>query len=153
MGYDKFEQGKFFPENKEKYKGTLPIIMRSSYEFKLARFLDKNPFCVKWGSESVVVPYKDPTRGNTVHRYFIDFNAVFKDKEGNFKNFYIELKPFKHTHPPTNHGNKKQKTLITEQIEYSRNIAKWEAARSWAHQKGAEFIVITEKELFAHGIK
>ena len=58
----------FHPVNKEKYCGSFPIIMRSSWETKFAMFCDKSPSVIKWGSESTIVKYKDQSRNNTVHR-------------------------------------------------------------------------------------
>ncbi len=142
--YNKYKQGKFSPQAKEKYKGSLPVIYRSSWELQLFRWLDRNSSCIRWGSESCVIRYK--FRG-TVHRYFIDVNATFKTKDGP-KKFLIEVKPYRQTIPPVESKRKKAKTLLYEKYEYAKNTAKWIAAKRFAKQRGATFIILTEKELF-----
>ena len=142
--YDKYKQGQFHPQNKEKYKGTIPVIYRSSWELKLFMMLDKDPRCLSWGSESCIVRYK--FRGK-IHRYFIDVNAKFKTNNG-VQNFLIEVKPYRQTIPPVPSKRKKRKTVIYENYEWAKNQAKWKYARDYAAQRGAKFIILTEKELF-----
>ena len=76
----KFKQGIFVPNHPEKYKGTTPIIYRSSYENKFARWADNNPAVISWGSETIIIPYQNPMTGR-VHRYFVDFNFTLKCKD------------------------------------------------------------------------
>ena len=146
---EKYDQGQFIPQNKDKYKGTYPVIYRSSWEKKFCFFCDRMPQVVSWGSESVVVYYKDPSRQNTQHRYFIDFNMVVKTKDGTLEKFLVEVKPFKETQKPTISKRKKPSTIKREIETYVRNQAKWKAADVYARQKGSKFVVITEKELFS----
>jgi hypothetical protein len=142
--FAKFETGVFHPVNKEKYKGTLPITYRSSWEKHAFYWCDRNTACVSWGSESTVVHYEH--KGGR-HRYFIDLTATFKTKDG-LKKFLIEIKPHKQTVPPQDSPRKKKRTLLMEQAAYSKNQAKWNAARQYAHRKGMEFVILTEKQLF-----
>jgi hypothetical protein len=136
----------FIPANPEKYNGILPIIFRSSWEVQMGMWLDKSPSCLSWSSESTIIPYFDPSK-NKMRRYFIDFAALFLDNEGNKVQYYIEVKPFRETQPPKPSKRKKAKTLLYEKMTYATNQAKWEAARSWAENRGAKFIVVTEKQL------
>lgn len=145
--FQKYQQSVFNPVNKEKYKGSTPIIARSSWELKLMQYLDRNSNCISWGSESAVVRYTNPM-DHQIHRYFIDFTAVFRDRHGELKKYYIEVKPYKQTLPPTQTKNKKPSTLLHESETYVKNQAKWKAARDWAKTKDAQFIILTEKELF-----
>lgn len=140
-----FKQGKFTPVNKEKYKGSYPILYRSSWELKAFMYLDRNSKVVNWGSESVVVQYKDPTRHNTVHRYFLDlvFNIKKNDK---IETYIVEIKPHKETETPKK-GRKSDKTFLTESRTYIRNQAKWKAAALFAQRRGWKFAIWTEKEL------
>lgn len=148
--YTKYKQGKFKPRNPQKYKGTFPIVYRSSLELKAFRYLDNNNSIKFWNSESIVVPYLDPTRPRngrpTMHRYFVDLGFIVEDKNGNIKKYMCEIKPSTQTHPPKR-GRKQEKTFIKECVDWERNNAKWKSAKKFAKSKGAKFIIITEKEL------
>ena len=109
-----FRQGIFTPYRKTKYKGTYPIVYRSSWELKAFRYLDTNPNILQWGSESTVVRYADPTRDNSVHRYFIDLMFIARDANKSIVKYYVEIKPFKDTQPPKNTKRKKETTFLTE---------------------------------------
>lgn len=141
----KYRQGVFNPINKEKYKGTFPILWRSSWECKAMRFFDLNPNILSWGSESIVIPYQNPLTGR-VSRYFVDFNITMRDKNGELKKFLIEVKPHSQTLPPVQ-KNKKTKSLLYQQAEYVKNQAKWTAAKAFCEAKGSTFVIITEKQL------
>jgi hypothetical protein len=140
----KYRQCVFQPHFPEKYKGTFPILLRSSWEISVAKILDHNPNILSWGSESIVIPYKNPLTGR-ISRYFIDFNMTMRDKEGNLKKFLIEIKPHAQTIPPTQ--TKNTRSLQRRQGEYIKNQKKWEAARSFAAKHGSNFVVLTEKHL------
>lgn len=135
----------FVPRFPEKYKGTLPILWRSSWELKFQRWADANPNVISWGSESVIIPYQNPLTGR-ISRYFVDFNIVMKDKNGELKKFLIEIKPFSQTLPPVQ-KNKKTKSLIYQQAEYVKNQAKWAAATAFCASRNSTFVIITEKQL------
>jgi len=140
----KFKQGIFNPVNKEKYKGTFPILYRSSYELKYFRWCDHNPAVISWGSESIIIPYQNPLTGR-VSRYFVDSNITVKSKNGELKKYLIEIKPSIQTMPPK--PGKNTKALLRRQAEYIKNRAKWEAATQWSKKKGYEFTILTEKHL------
>lgn len=145
----RYYQGKFNPQNPEKYKGdSHNIIYRSSWELKFMRYCDRNNAILEWGSEEFFIPYFDPTT-NKVRRYFPDFIVKIKESSGRIKKYLIEVKPQRQTVPPVA-GKKKRKTLITEALTYEKNLAKWKAAKEWCLDRGLEFKIITEKEL---GIK
>jgi hypothetical protein len=140
-----YRQGIYSPINKEKYKGTFPIIYRSSLELRFMKWVDANPSVLTWGSESIVIPYQNPLTGR-VSRYFTDFNIVMKDKQGDFKKFLIEIKPYSQTLPPVQ-KNKKTKSLIYQQAEYVKNQAKWQSAVEYCSKKNMSFVILTEKHL------
>jgi hypothetical protein len=140
----KFKQGIFNPVNKEKYKGTLPILYRSSYELKYMRWCDHNPAIISWGSESIIIPYQNPLTGR-VSRYFVDSNITLKTKNGELKKYLIEIKPAIQTIPPK--PSKNTRSLLRRQAEYVKNRAKWDAAVQWSKKKGYEFTILTEKHL------
>jgi len=141
----KYRQGIFKPNYPQKYKGTLPIYFRSSYELKFQKWADNNPNVLSWGSETIIIPYQNPLTGR-VSRYFTDFNIVIKDKIGNIQKFLIELKPSSQTQAPVQKG-KQMKTFLRQQAEYIKNRAKWDAAKQFAESRGIIFTILTEKHL------
>jgi hypothetical protein len=147
MGRDgKYHQGRFHPQNPEKYKGdSNNIIYRSSWELKFMRYCDRNTAIMEWGSEEFFIPYYDPTT-HKVRRYFPDFIVKIKESSGRIKRYLIEVKPKRQTAPPVA-GKKKTKTLITEALTYEKNVAKWKAAKEWCLDHGLEFKIITEDDL------
>lgn len=144
--YKEWKQGVFSPQHPDKYKGSHPIVYRSSLELAVMRFFDNNSSIVEWGSESIVIPYIKPTDGK-VHKYYTDFNVKVRDINGNLLKYIIEVKPHKQTIPPKNPGNKKPKTILTEQLMYAINNAKWNAAEQWAKKHGYIFSKITENDI------
>lgn len=82
-----------------------------------------------------------------MHRYFVDFTATFKYPDNSVRKFLIEVKPKSQTQPPIR-GKKKEKTFLTEAITWTVNEAKWKAAKKYAAEKGMQFIVITEDDIF-----
>lgn len=140
---------RYHPVNRHKYVGDINnIIMRSSWETKLAHFLDLNDCVIKWGSETKPIPYNSTVDCRT-RRYYPDFFVILKDKTGIERKMIIEIKPFSQTQPPKV-AHRKKSTVISEVREYRRNQDKWEAARHYAQSIGWEFVVMTENEL---GIK
>lgn len=145
MKRNPYKQGIFHPLHKEKYKGTLPIVYRSSLELKVFRWLDHNPNIVSWGSETVIIPYQSPIDGK-LHRYFVDANLTLKENN-TFQKYLIEIKPHSQVLPPTKSTKKSPKTIIYENVTYSVNQAKWEAAREWCKKHNYKFLIFTEKHI------
>ena len=140
-------KGKYQPSHPKKYRGdSSNIIYRSLWERKFMVYCDMNENILEWGSEEIVVPYRSPI-DNRYHRYFPDFYIKYKDKGGKIKKSLIEIKPFKQTMEPKVQ-KRKTKGYIYEVVEYAKNQAKWEAAREWCLDRGYEFKVLTENELF-----
>lgn len=140
-----YKQGIYTPTHPEKYKGTTPIVYRSSLELLFDRWCDRNSKVLQWGSESVVVPYLSPLDGK-IHRYFVDYVITLRTEKADLK-YLIEIKPSKQTQPPTQRSNKKKSTLIYEQVEWAKNQAKWESAKLWAEKRGWKFVVLTENDI------
>lgn len=145
--YHKFKQGIYKPVNSEKYTGNRKPVYRSSWELKFFRWCDSNTNVLRWSSESVIVPYVSPIDGR-IHRYHVDGVVKLAGKEGP-KNYLIEIKPYKQTIPPMKSNRKKKSTVLYESATYAVNRAKWDAARQYAKHKNMEFLILTEKELFA----
>ena len=142
----KYFQGKFTPTNPQKYKGDpTGIIFRSSWEAAVMRQFDLRDDVVEWSSEEIIVPYRSPIDGN-VHRYYVDFFAKMRDKNGNVHSFLIEVKPDAQTRPPAPQ-KKATKRYINEVQTWGVNEAKWIAARAYCAKNNMTFQILTEKHL------
>ena len=143
---------KFIPINKEKFKSKTPwAVCRSSWEEKMCRFLDNNPYVVEWASEPLFINYIDITQKDykgmpKKRKYYPDFLCKILNKENKTDIWLIEIKPYKETIPPRK-GNKSKKTQIYEAKTYSVNSAKWRAAENYCNKRGWFFKIITEKQL------
>jgi len=139
-------KGKFTPINPQKYKGDpTNIIYRSSWEKRVMLWLDKHSQVVSWSSEEVVVPYKSPADGR-FHRYFVDFYAQIRGKDGKLNSYLLEIKPKKQAIEPEI-KSRITKQYINEVVTYAINQAKWKAATEYCKDRGWEFKVLTEDHL------
>ena len=136
-------QGRFTPKYPEKYIGNpTDIIYRSGWELSVMFWCDKNETVEAWCSEDVRIPYICPT-DNKKHTYFVDFLIKFK----NGKIILIELKPAYQLNSPTLKTKKPGKKYIRQVFTYTKNLAKWNAAKQFADSKGWEFNIWTEHTL------
>jgi len=146
----KHYKGKYTITNLKKYDGNArDVVYRSSWELQVMRWCDHNSSIVRWSSEEVIIPYRSPL-DNRVHRYFVDFKIVIKDKEGNEVTHLVEVKPKKQTKPPkksTKGGGLPTKRYVNEVQTYAVNQAKWSAATEACENKGWKFMIITEDHL------
>jgi hypothetical protein len=137
--------GKYLPSNPKKYKGNYNnIIYRSLWERKFMVYCDLSAHVLEWSSEEIVIPYRSPLDGK-VHRYYPDFYVKIKTLE-DIKVYIVEVKPFKQTIEPKP-PKKKTKQYLNEVFAYTKNQAKWKAAREWCADRRYEFKIITEIEL------
>ena len=89
-------QSRYIPKHPEKYMGSKSPFARSSWETQFMMFVDNNPNVLKWASESIKIPYKDPfTNRSTV--YVPDFYIQYVDAKGQINNEIIEIKPANQT--------------------------------------------------------
>jgi hypothetical protein len=138
--------GKFIPRNPQKYRGDHRNIQwRSTWEYRYMKWLDETEAVVSWSSEEIVIPYRDPADGRP-RRYFVDFYAQIKAKDGNVKSYLIEIKPKVQTVEPKVQ-TRKTKRYINEVYTYAVNQNKWKAATEYALDRGWEFKVFTEDDL------
>ena len=143
-------KGKYQPINPKKYRGDpTNIIYRSLWERKFMVYCDSNENILEWGSEEIALPYRSPI-DNKIHRYFPDFYIKVKESNGSIKKYLIEIKPKKQTVEPIPQ-KRKTKGYIYEVYEYAKNQAKWKAAEEFCKDRGYEFKVLTEDNLF--GVK
>jgi hypothetical protein len=147
VGKSKWRKSVYTPLNPEKYKGSAQIITRSQWEYRFCRFLDLNENIVAWVSEQPLVPYHNPNT-NTTWNYHPDFVIQIKTPSG-IKTQMIEIKPKKQTVPPVASSGKRKSTILHESMTWKMNCAKWEAAKIYCKQRGWEFKILTEDNIFA----
>lgn len=142
-----YKQGFFKPQNPKKYIGDpTNIVYRSGWEKRVMEWCDTNGNVIRWASEEVVIPYISPI-DNRPHRYFTDFYVEAVGRDGGVKKMILEVKPAAQTQPPVQ-PKRKTKRYISEVMTYGVNQAKWNAAKEYCADRGWEFLVITEQELF-----
>jgi hypothetical protein len=142
---NKTYKGWFKPTNPSKYKGDATnIIYRSSWERRVMKWLDEHPDVIWWGSEELYIPYRSPI-DNKIHRYFPDFIAKMRQKNGLVMTYIIEVKPFAQTKQPVQ--KKKTRKYLQEAATFVVNQEKWKAADIFCHEHGWKFMIMTEKEL------
>lgn len=143
-------KGKYTPRHPEKYKGDPNLcIFRSLWERKFMTFCDDTPSVIAWSSEEIVVPYISPIDGRK-HRYFVDFWVKVKAKDDTVREYLIEVKPKAQTKQPEPPKSKRiSKSKITEMRNWMVNNAKWAAAKRVCEDRGWEFKILTEDNLFS----
>ena len=155
MAY-KTKKGIYTPVNESKWIVTKSfsskkpeIVYRSGWEKRFCIFLDMNDNVVKANSEGMIVKYNNPVTGK-ISNYYLDF--LMETKDG--KIWLIEIKPKAQTMPPkpprknAKNPQKAQQQYIKAVETYAINQAKWEATQKLCDEKGWNFKIITEKELF-----
>lgn len=140
----RYRQGIFVPTNPDKYIGESEIRYRSSWELRVCKWFDNHPSVLFWNSESLIVNYMSPV-DSKMHRYYVDFVAKMKRRDGSIKTYAIEIKPEAQCNPPKN--NKNRQRMLTETVTYVTNQAKWKTAKEYCAKLGMEFIVLTEKDI------
>jgi len=139
--------GPYKVKNREKYEGDPDTITyRSGWEMYAFKWCDDSKSIKKWSSEEVVVPYiydVDKRR----HRYYTDLKITFT----NGRTILVEIKPAKQTIKPKFPG-KRTKHYIVEAHTYIKNQNKWDAAKLYAENRGWQFEIWTEHDLYKMGI-
>jgi hypothetical protein len=127
----------------EKYVGTKVPTYRSSWEWSFMNFCDNNESVVKWASEAIQIPYRDPlTERSTV--YVPDFFIQYVDKNGHMQLELIEIKPASQT------ILERVGKSAHNQSQFIKNQAKWAAAGAWCKQQGLKFRILNENDIFSH---
>lgn len=140
----KFAKGKYEMKHPEKYLGKRPPMYRSSWEWNFMNFCDTNKGIIKWASEAITIPYKDPlTNRNTI--YIPDFFIQYLDKNNKLIVELIEIKPASQ-HILERVGKNKY-----NQAQFVKNQAKFAAAHAYCSQNGIKFRIINENDLFHNG--
>ena len=144
-----YKQGIYHLKNPEKYCGKKNPRYLSSYELKTFKFLDNHSSVIKWGAETIVVPYYNPVKKRKA-RYMVDIYVKYQDKDGNIIEELLEIKPKAQAKRPVKRGRKKISTFQQEELTYATNIAKWQAAEKFANERGWNFRVITEDDIYKY---
>lgn len=143
----KWRQGEYTPKNPSKYSGKLPIMLKSSWEFKFAGFCDDNPHIKSWAYESIRVPYSHPIKRTPDGRakgaiYIPDFLISYVDSHGRTITEMIEIKP-------ASQSFLTEKSSKHDRIAIELNKAKWKAAVKWCRMKGISFRILTREEIYS----
>lgn len=147
MNNKNYKQGKFKPNNPQKYGGDpTNIVYRSSYELKFMQYCDLTENVISYQSEEFCIAYRSPI-DNKYHRYFPDFFVKYKDKDGTIRNLVVEVKPAKDLKMPETNPKRRTKSWAYSVKMWAINQAKWEACREYCKDRGWEFKVFTEREL------
>lgn len=134
---------KFEPLNPQKYFGKTPIIARSGWEYQAMMLFDRHPSIIRWSSESVQIPYRNPLTGKMTV-YIPDFVLIYEDKQRKQRAEMIEIKPARESPLHETGGRMTQARKLTQII----NAAKWQAAAAYCARHGLSFRVLTESEMF-----
>jgi hypothetical protein len=144
-------KGFYKPQNPKKYAGDVSNIRyRSLWERRFMVYCDTNASITKWASEEVAIPYRSPI-DQKIHKYFVDFIIESKDANGVKKVTLIEIKPKKQCREPKinpNPSKNQKRNYIYESATWAVNQEKWDAARAFAKERGWEFIILTEDDIF-----
>lgn len=140
-----YRQGNYIVKNADKYVGSGEPRFRSGWEFTFMMFCDTNENVLKWASEPVRIPYRNPLTGKMTN-YVPDFIVTYRTAKNTVRGELIEIKP------------KKQSLIESKQSQYDRamvaiNYAKWDAATKWCKQQGLTFRVINEDQIYHQGNK
>lgn len=143
-----YKQGLFKPINPSKYRGNpTNIVYRSSWELRLMSYFDTKKEVVWWQSEESPIAYICPTDGRR-HRYYPDFVIGTADVTGKITITMIEVKPKKETIEPVRKKGGHEEKFIREVMKWGKNSAKWEAAREVCKDRGWNFLIMTEEQIF-----
>jgi hypothetical protein len=137
-------KGFFNPNHPEKYDGNKTnIIYRSKLELRIMKFLDDHDDVLSWSSEEVKIPYVKPT-DRRIHRYFVDFKATLKHKDGTVRTALLEAKWSTDLVAPKT-PKRKTKRYRRQLYNWVVNQAKWDAAKKYCKEKDWDWGWITEK--------
>jgi hypothetical protein len=143
-----FKQG-YYTQQNSKYIGPLPVIYRSSWEYKFMVYCDKTDDVLEWSSEPMKIKYFNPLDGKN-HFYYPDFYMKVKIKDGTIKKYIVEIKPSAQLKKPKQPKRVTEKTLNNYNYavnQFIKNKFKAAAAKKIASEIGMEYIILTEKSL------
>jgi hypothetical protein len=139
-------QGIYEVRHPEKYLGNHKPRYRSGWELTFMTFCDNNDNVIRWASESIRIPYRNPLTGKSTI-YVPDFFVVYQNKHGQTIAEVVEIKPKKQSLIESKKASARDRAVV------AINHAKWLAAKAYCKQNGLVFRVITEDQLFWNGKK
>lgn len=143
-----FKQGYYDPIYPEKYKtNKKQIIYRSSWEFKLMKWLDLTPEVEEWASEPVSIKYFYSV-DEKMHNYFPDFYFAYRKPDGRLLKYIVEVKPTTQLKRPPLPKRKTPNTVKTYNYLmecFLKNSCKRVAAKKWCEENGYHFVYVTEE--------
>lgn len=152
-----WKQGYFIPTYPEKCinikQGKNPFA-RSSWEFYMFNWCDKNANVIRWGSEIIKIPYiYDVEKVKGIHKTHMYYPDIYfeKLKNGVKEIHLIEIKPIKQKNKPIVPKLKTKKAIrnyYKALYEYVKNQNKWKYARMFCEGKCWKFGLLTENEIF-----
>lgn len=140
----KYSQGVYTVKNPDKYVGKGKPRWRSSWELNFMLWCDNNKGVVKWASEPIRIPYRNPITGKNT-TYVPDFFIQYIDKDNKIHNEIIEIKPEKHQ------LMEKAGKSKYNQYQVVINQAKWNSAMIYCKKQGLIFRILNETQLFHNG--
>jgi hypothetical protein len=141
-----FNQGYFNPTNPQKYVGPLPIIYRSSWEYKFMIWCDVNDKVEQWSSEPVEIKYWS-RKDSKDHKYYPDFYFKQLKQDGTYEEYLVEIKPKNQITKPNIPTKNSKKAIDSYRFlaeQYIKNMDKYKAAKIYSEGRGWKFIVLTE---------
>jgi len=163
---DKYHNGNYIPKNRDKVvklNSEGGIYYRSSWEKKIMIYLDLNENIIKWGAETLAIPYQMThfEKGDLKvkgHCYYPDFYYEIKSKDGTIKTVVAEVKPKSEYNDvllfekklfeiPNDASIKKLKNIEYKFKMAQKNSDKWQTMIKYCQKKGWDFIIITEDHL------
>ena len=136
----KWTQGIYEVKNIKKYVGSNSPKYKSSWERTMMAFLDSNDNILKWGYETMSIPYINPfTKKRS--SYWPDFFVQYIDKSGKTRVDILEVKP-------STQVTLENAITKKDQLAVILNAAKWEAATSFSKMKGISFRIVDETQIF-----
>ena len=142
----KWAQGIYEVKNTDKYVGNKKPKYRSGWELTFMMFCDNNNSVIKWASESIRIPYRNPLTGKQTI-YIPDFFILYENKHGRKHAEVVEIKPKKQSLIESKTASARDRAVVAV------NHAKWQAANAYCKSQGLTFRVITEDDLFRNGKK
>ena len=143
-----FKQGYYTPSYPQKYKtNTKQIIYRSSWEYKLCKWLDLTPEVIEWASEPVAIKYFY-TLDNRIHTYYPDFYFAYQKPDGRIIKYIVEVKPTSQLQKPEEPKRRTPNTVKNYNYlmeAFIKNTCKRQYAKKWCEENGYNFVYVTEK--------
>lgn len=142
-----FQQYMFYPKYPSKVVSDVnKLKAKSSWEFEFFKRMDETDAIIRWGYETIKIPYIKPTDYRE-HKYELDIVAEAIE-DGRRRIFFFEIKPKKFTQYPKKpktmtEGSKRHSNYLAHCQEVEINIAKFNAATEYARSQSTRNLPVT----------